>query len=388
MKIDGKTLDEYQEKAVENALKMPLSIINGGAGRGKTTIIKAIAEGHGGNVTLCAFSGKAAARIKEATGIPASTIHRMLGYIGTEFLVKSLERQNVIIDEASMLSSSLLYEIISRNPNTLTLIGDEAQLPPVGDGQPFHDIVHFRPDLVTTLEKCYRASGAVFDASEMLRRGEMPPAYSCNGGESWRICQTGGAESTHRYIVEMVRGGALDFSQDIILVPRNEGEHASVDGLNDAIVQIVNPHGEGERFKPGDRVLNTKNNSDLDIWNGTTATVTAVSRGGELTIMVDGSDDYTDVPADFARDNFRLAYALTVHKAQGSQYRRVVFACLARDIFALLDRPMVYTAVTRAKEACLVVGEHGALVSALQKRNTKRTVIQRLAEMEVENAGI
>ncbi len=383
MIINGKELDEWQEKAVRNAVSMPFSIINGGAGRGKTTIIKGIEQELGGNVSLCAFSGKAAARIKEATGINACTIHRLLGYDGGTFRIESLKGQHIVIDEASMLSSALLYAIISRQPESITLIGDEAQLPPVGEGQPFHDIVSRRPELVTTLEKCYRNSGAVFDSAELIRQGMTPPAVAENGGETWRIRQTGGAENTQRFILDMVCATRLDFSKDndVILAPRNEGEHSSVDSLNAAIVQIVNPHDEGQRFRENDRILNTKNDSDMNIWNGTTGTILEVIDGGKVRFLPDDGEEVT-VPADFARDNFRFAYALTVHKAQGSQYRRVVFVCLNRDMFSLLDRPMVYTAVTRARQGCLIVGEQGALASALKKRNTKKTIIQRIADME------
>ena len=386
-------LDDEQQKAVERACESRLSVINGGAGCGKTTIIREIFNGVG-NPCLCAFTGKAAARIREATGFEASTIHRMLGYNGDGFLVRSLEGRDVIIDEASMLDTGLLCAIMERRPSRLVLVGDEAQLPPVGSGQPFHDIVRNRPDLVTTLKTCYRASGAVHKAANAIRSGDAPLMRDTSGEEWWEVMSCGADFCAHEEILQMVRDGGIDFSKDAILVPRNSDFKCTVDTLNKDISDIVNPHAEGEKFKRGDRVMCLKNHPELDVWNGTTGSVEDCTRGwmafrpdnpargkeGELV-------DVVDIPGAVMND-FQLAYAMTVHKAQGSQYNTVVFAALCRDIFMLLDRSMLYTAVTRAKRRCVVVGQHRAVLDAIGNSRTKRTVMQYLFNKEASNAKI
>lgn len=393
--------DQSQQDAIEAAAGGRFTVINGGAGCGKTTIIKAVTErlqGEGERVRLCAFAGKAAARLKEATGQGASTIHRMLLYMGAErgFTLKSLRGETVILDEASMVSSDLMAEIVRREPKRLVLVGDEAQLPPVGSGQPFHDLIRLRPDLVRTLTKCYRNGEAIFRAATEIRAGGTPVGYEKTESETWQISHTGGAEATHERILEGVRGaGLIDFDQDVILCPRNgesDAQKCAVESLNKDIKEIVNPAEGNERLNAGDRVINTKNEADLDIWNGTTGRVKAIDAAGAVWLTLDypildfaaSTPDkpvYINdvlVPKDKAR-NLQLAYALTVHKAQGSQYRKVFLVTLCRDAMALLDRSMIYTGVTRAREWCAVLGESRALHDGIRTVRAKNTVLQELA---------
>ena len=383
-------LDKEQQEAVERACSSRFSIINGGAGCGKTTIIREICKGVA-NPRLCAFTGKAAARIREATGFEASTIHRMLGYNGDGFLVNSLSGKDIVIDEASMLDTDLLYAIMERGPSRLVLVGDEAQLPPVGSGQPFHDIVRNRPDLVTTLKTCYRASGAVHKAANAIRGGFAPQMRDTSGEEWWEIVQSGADSATHNAILEMVRNREIDFTRDAILVPKNSDSPCTVDTLNRDICDIVNPHSDGERFRPNDRVMCLKNHPELDVWNGTTGSVEAcgsnwmVFRPDSPVRNSDGElVDEVDIPQG-AMPDFQLAYAMTVHKAQGSQYNTVVFAALCRDTFMLLDRSMLYTAVTRAKKRCVIAGQYRAIQDAIRNSRTKHTVMQYLFEMEKQH---
>lgn len=389
-------LDQNQLAAVDKAVNSRLSVITGGAGSGKTTIIKHLAEqlkAKGESVLLAAFAGKAAARIKEATGFEASTIHRMLGWMGDRFTLGSLQDHTVIIDESSMVSSMLLAEITRRNPKRLVLVGDAAQLPPVGEGQPFHDIIHYFPAIVSRLTTCYRATEAVFKAATCIRNGDQPLMQDESEHERWKMVPTGDARATHKYILELARSDYLDFSQDIILTPRNEDEAngaAAITPLNKDLVEIVNPREsfDTDKFKAGDRILNTKNMPNLDIWNGTTGTVVSVEPKGRLYIKTDypvtGDDGEKTTSVTVPKEevkNFKHAYALTVHKSQGSQYRKVVFVVLQRDAFALLDRAMIYTGVTRAKQECLVVGELRAFADAIHRNTSKATVFQQLARL-------
>jgi exodeoxyribonuclease V alpha subunit len=295
-----------------------------------------------------------------------------------------------------MVSSDLLAEVIVRKPDRLILIGDQAQLPPVGCGQPFHDIVHCLPSAVRTLTTCYRNSEAIFKASGLIRAGKMPAFREQTENEFWEISQTGGPEPTHEAILDIVRSGQVDFAQDIILCCRN-GETAeqpcSVESMNLGIKAIVNPSKLGKRIEDGDRVICTKNCPDLDVWNGTTGSVKTFDADGSMWVhldfpAVDVAKTLTSSETIYVDDvliprkqviEWQLAYALTTHKSQGSQYRKVFFVCLLRDVAALLDRPMLYTAITRARKECHVMGESRAVWAAISKQEDKLTIIQELA---------
>jgi len=393
------TFDQSQLDAIELAKTSRFCIINGGAGSGKTTIIKAIADHLKSKkepFAMCAFAGKAAARLKEATGHNATTIHRMLEYSGEDcgFTLSTLRGTTVIIDEASMVSSDLMAEITKRDPARLILVGDEAQLAPVGKGQPFHDIIKLMPAKVSTLTTCYRNTEAIFKAATAIRNGEMPLPSDKTEGETWGFYATGGADATHEVILQGVRDGKIDFSQDVILCCRNgdkEVQKSSVESMNEDIKAIVNP--TDTPIAKGDRIINTKNNAELDIWNGTTGSVKEVDHGGGIWMTLDYPivDFVRSTPENTVyindvlvtrdhRKHLKLAYALTVHKSQGSQYRNVYFVCLARDQARLLDRSMIYTAVTRARKECAVLGEPRALAEGIRTVRTKETVIQELSK--------
>lgn len=394
-------LDQSQLAAVRFAAGNRFSIINGGAGCGKTTIIREIVGAirqKGEPVALCAFAGKAASRLKEATGSPASTVHSMLGYDGAMFNEPPFPERTVIVDESSMIDSCLLAEIVRREPKRLILVGDQAQLTPVGAGQPFHDLIELYPEHVRTLTTCYRNTEAVFKAASAIRRGEMPLLHDKSDNETWDVYDSGEAETTQQVILEWVRKGVFDFETDIILAPKN-GERSretglfpacTVNRLNEEIIRIVNPRSSAEarKFLPGDRVINTKNNPDKDIWNGTTGTVHAIDEDGKLWLRLDIPITDPNRPEEVKdlvllnrdeQSNLSHAYALTVHKSQGSQYRQVCFVCLLRDSF-VLNRALTYTAVTRTKQRCIVAGQVSALAQSMQREKSKRTVIQLLAK--------
>ncbi|MFA6063934.1 MAG: AAA family ATPase [Gallionella sp.] len=392
--------DESQEAAIMKACRSQVSIITGGAGTGKTTIIKEVTERlekAGATVTLAAFAGKAAARIREACSHPASTIHRMLGYNGKAFLTPSLADQSVILDESSMIDSLLLAEIVKRAPRRLCMVGDPAQLPPVGRGQPFHDLINLRPELVASLTTCYRATEAVFQAATSIRGGGRPPLSATSPGEKWTMMNTGNAAQTQAQILKWIDAGAFDFEQDVILCARNgenDQDPCTVRGLNAAIVEMISPRDEKRKFNTGDRVINTKNLPELDVWNGTTGTVHTIDQDGGVWVHTDipvidwnkSADDKNPEYTNYVlfgkdtRKHLQLAYAMTTHKAQGSQYRNVLMCCFNRDGWGLLDRSLLYTGVTRTKVACCVVGELQAVWNAIDKVNHKNTIIQQLAE--------
>lgn len=393
-------LDQSQLAAVKFASEGRFSIVNGGAGCGKTTIIKKVVEALGSArqpYSLCAPTGKAAARLKEATGIHASTVHSLLGYDGAMYREPPFPDKTIIIDESSMLDSCLLAEVVKRAPRRLILVGDQAQLTPVGAGQPFHDIIEYYPERVRTLTTCYRATEAVFKASSAIRRGEMPLLHDKSDNEVWDVYNSGEAETTQQVILEWVKKGVFNFETDIILAPKN-GERnketglfpaCTVNRLNEEIIKIVNPRSSAEarKFLPGDRVINTENNPDKDIWNGTTGTVHAIDEDGKLWLKLDIPITDPNRPGEVKdlvllnkdeQSHLSHAYALTVHKSQGSQYRQVCFVCLMRDRF-ILNRSLAYTAVTRTKQRCIVAGQVSALAQSMQREKSKQTVIQLIA---------
>lgn len=381
--IDVK-FDDSQVIAIAAATSnVGLTVINGGAGAGKTTIIKAICqilERRGCSVDLCAFAGKAAARLREATGHRASTIHSMLAFSGEGlgFTAGNLHGRSVVVDEASMVPSSLLYEITKRDPERLILVGDQAQLQPVGIGSPFHDVIDTLPTVVHTLTTCYRNKEAVFAAASQVRNGELPDEGKSRN-EEFAVMRFDTPEAVHAYIDELVKSGAIDFDHDLVLSPRNgEGEEpaaATVKSLNASIQALQNPHEEGVKFLAEDRVMCTKNFPKLDIWNGTTGWITRVDGAGKPYFLPDDADsEYDEIRLGEKEQQAAItpAWCLTVHKAQGSQYRDVYVVCLRRDAARLFDRSMLYTAITRAKRKCVLLTDDGIdrIIGAVRRRNT------------------
>ena len=374
------TPDESQMDAIRAAVEHHgLTIVNGGAGCGKTTIIKVIADilrAHGDQVDLCAFAGKAAARLREATGYPASTVHSLLGWSGegVGFTLGNLHGASVILDESSMVPSSLLYEITKRDPDRLILVGDQAQLQPVGIGAPFHDCIDRLAKTVHTVTTCYRNKEAVFQAAAVVREGGAP-GNGKSREEEFEIRRVKSAEEAHEKILDLVRSGVVEFDQDLVLSPRNgEGDDptaASVKALNRDIQAIVNPHGPKEKFKAGDRVMCVKNFRDLDIWNGTTGFISRIDIDGKPYFKTDEGAEVRLTDKDHF-DNIVPAYCLTVHKSQGSQYRNVYIVCLKRDEARLFDRSMLYTAITRAKHGCYIYTDEGLhrIVGSVRRRKT------------------
>ena len=374
-------LNKDQKQAISMAKMHTFCIITGGAGTGKTTIIKQIAD----NSTLpklCCFAGKAAARLREATGMQTSTIHSMLRFNGTGFTCSSLRGLSVIIDESSMVNSNLLAEIIKRGPDKLILVGDEAQLPPVGGGQPFHDLIKLRPDIVTNLSICYRNREAVFKAALKIRNGEPPAKKDKSEGESWEIMHTGDGEETINTILQWIKAGTMDFQKDIILSPKNE----FVDKANEEILKIVNPHEDGEKWAVNDRIMCLKNTPDIDTWNGTTGTITGIDdKGrawvkGDIPFVINGHEEIECLWNKETLSNCKHAYALTVHKSQGSQYRNVVFCAFQADTHTIISRSLIYTAVTRTVGNCVVVGNSHAFYTGIKIMKDRNTVLQELSK--------
>lgn len=373
--------DADQQAATRSALSTTgLHLINGGAGTGKTTLIKTIAQLLTENnlpFAIASFAGKAAARIREATGFPASTIHSLLGYMPEKgFTIKFLEGQTVIIDEASMVPSPLISRLISTNPTSLILVGDEAQLPPVGPGAPFHNLIQHAPaSHISTLTTSHRNKAAINQAASIVRAGQLPPDLIKSEDETFRVLHIKSPEEAQAYIASILQH--LDFAQDIIISPRNGSDEPNTPATAHAINQLVLSHLNLTHPAINERIICLKNTPRLNVWNGTTATIEAIDIDGNAYITTDEGQEVR-LPENYLSSSTAPAYALTIHKAQGSQYRRVVILILKRDLHALLSRQMLYTAITRAKHACLILTDLASLSPVIQKQTHRDTILSEL----------
>lgn len=353
-------------------------VITGGAGTGKTTLIQAIAE-RIGPCEIMAPTGKAAARLKEATGFDACTIHRALMFDGEKLNRSGKINRPVIVDESSMIDSWLLAQLLKFDPPKLILVGDSAQLAPVGKGQPFHDLIRLRPDITSELTHCWRAQGAVHKAAQSVRRGDPPYHAEDSGGETFRMIDTGEAESTTERIVAWVKAGQFDVKTDVILSPRygdSESNDAGIHSINKAVRALLNP--SDRKFATGDRCIINKNFGSDDLWNGDLGFISDIDQDEGLWLTLDRDRENPRLVKKDQVKEVAHAYCLSVHKSQGSQFRRVFFVCLKRH-WHQLSRSLIYTAITRAQKGVVVLGELGAFYHGINVNVQKKTVIQYLA---------
>jgi exodeoxyribonuclease V alpha subunit len=378
----GVTLDPSQREAVALALQHRTCIVTGGPGTGKTTLLRVLLRvlvERGEQVSLASPTGRAARRMEEATGLPASTIHRLLkvdprtgGFV--HGLATPLDTDAVVIDEASMVDVALLCAVtdalpVERSPR-LILVGDVDQLPSVGPGQVLRDLVASGVIPVARLQQVHRQQegSAILVAAAAIREGRVPP----DGADTFLLPRPD-AEDAVRTLLKVVgerlpaRGFAADDIQ--VLTPTRRGV-LGTERLNAELQRVANPGGEGipelrrgeQTIRLGDRVICTKNRYDLEVFNGDTGRVTSVTAAG-LTVDFDGR------AVAFDREdlgNLDLAYALTVHKSQGSEYGAVVVA-LHGSAGLLLRRNLFYTAVTRARRFLCVVGSPDAWGRAVRQ---------------------
>lgn len=410
-------LDAVQAGAVAQALSRRASVLTGAPGTGKTTTVRAVlaaarllgvpAEG----CLLAAPTGRAARRMSEVTGLPARTIHRLLEYSPREGFQRHaagpLEGRLLVVDEASMIDTPLMARLLAAVPPGMAVlfVGDADQLPPVGPGAPFHFLCRGGPLPVARLARVYRtdAGGSIARAAAEVNAGHAPAAPP--GDPAFREAvfpraprglpeaqreafgrRTRGAmaarvvEEARRLLVAGARPADVQ-----VLVPMRRGPLGAA-ALNEALRPVLNPagaragvfrtEGGGREFRVGDRVVQGRNDYDRGVFNGEQGTV--VAAGVPVKVPVRGQEverpgfvveypegDGVRRVGYWAGDagDVSLAFACTVHKAQGSEYPHVVFV-VAWDSFKLLERTLVYTAVSRARDTLTVVREAGALERA------------------------
>ena len=404
----GVTLASEQKKAVKTCLCSPISIITGGPGTGKTMIQKFILEIYqklkpAGSIACCAPTGRAARRMEQATGHPASTIHKALGLLADsdgEFGEPTmLDADLVIADEVSMLDIHLAKHLLNALPPRcqLILIGDADQLPSVGAGSVLYELIESGAIPSVKLDKVYRQStgSRIAVNASLIRHGTLALEY----GPDFELIESGDFDRSADILegVYLQRVKELGTDNVILLSPYRTKTATGVNALNARLRDKLNPPSPtkpeltyGKRvFRQGDKVMQTQNVANIS--NGDIGVVTGIIRTqDESTLYVDFGDGRTMEYAPNELDMLDLAYATTVHKSQGSEYDTVILS-LQTAHYIMLRRPLLYTAITRAKRHVVIVGERKALVIAIgrvdaEKRGTM--LAERINEAEAKAINV
>jgi exodeoxyribonuclease V alpha subunit len=393
-KQGGLALNRGQREAVSTALQSKVTVLTGGPGTGKTTAVRTvirILEAGDSQYALTAPTGRAAKRLAEATGREAKTIHRLLefkpqkGSLFQRTEENPVEADMVIVDEASMLDLLLTHHLLKAiHPEShLLLVGDVDQLPSVGAGNVLRDIIDSDVTAVVRLDEIFRqAEGSlIIENAHRINRGEMPTLSKT--AADFFLFPVEGSERAADLVVDLVqnripRRFGFDPMDDIqVLSPLHRGA-AGVTELNRRLQAALNP-GSGDKaerphgsrtYRAGDRVMQIRNNYNKEVFNGDMGRIVALDSVDHcMTVLMDGRE----VVYEFSElDELIHAYAVSVHKSQGSEYRAVVAPVLSQH-YVMLQRNLLYTAVTRAKELVVLVGTRRAIGIAVQNNQiTKR----------------
>ena len=411
----GIKYDQVQVRAIETALNNKVMMLTGGPGPGKTTIIRGIVECYAKvhqlsleiddyrdkpfPVLLAAPTGRAAKRMSEATDLPASTIHRLLGLNGrelpTDINARDLKGSLLIVDEMSMVDTLLFKTLVQAIPTAMhvVLVGDKDQLPSVGPGQVFYDLLAFTELPKVELTNIHRqaADSTIIPLAHAVKAGRVPADLMAKKADrSFIPCQAWQVPDVVEQIIKLSRQRGYTAQDVQILAPMYRGA-AGVDNLNELAQAVYNPPTKdkqevefrGQVFRVGDKVLQLVNSPENNVFNGDIGQITAIetkkgAKGATITIDFDGNE------VNYHRmewNQIQLAYAISIHKSQGSQFKMVLMP-VVRQFSRMLQRNLVYTAITRAADKLVLLGEAQAMALAVHNVGTNRqtTLLNRLRE--------
>ncbi|MBR2422050.1 MAG: AAA family ATPase, partial [Oscillospiraceae bacterium] len=378
-----------QREAVKIGLTSKLCVITGGPGTGKTSVQRALLDLYkkrfpAARIVCCAPTGKAARRMEQSTGVPSATVHRVLGLIANEDGQygdpETLDADLVLVDEVSMLDVYLAEKLFRSIPATarLILVGDSDQLPSVGPGAVLKEIIASGRVPVVRLDQVFRQKNGsrIAANAKLIRHGNLSLEYGPDFEFYDSTDMSVSAEIIESlYLQETARCG---IDNVVLLSPYRQKTETGANALNQRLQGKVNPPADGKmdavhgqrRFRTGDKVMQIKNCEDIN--NGDVGYITSITgTQTESVIRIDFGDgrlvDYENADLDM----LDLGYACTVHKSQGSEYKSVIINLQCAHS-VMLVRPLIYTAITRAKEKVLIVGERRALCTAIRRIDTEQ----------------
>ncbi|MDR6122251.1 exodeoxyribonuclease V alpha subunit [Bacillus sp. SLBN-46] len=394
-----------QREAIQTALMAPMLILTGGPGTGKTTVIKGIvelyAELHGCSLEpkdyhkkgepfpflLAAPTGRAAKRMSESTGLPAVTIHRLLGLNGTEGIdhedSNTLEGKILIVDETSMLDIWLANQLFKALPDNIQviLVGDEDQLPSVGPGQVLKDLLESERIPTVRLTDIYRQAegSSIIELAHDIKRGYLPPDVTQKRPDrSFIRCSTAQVAQVVEKVAQNAKNKGYSAKDIQVLAPMYRGP-AGIDRLNVLLQEIFNPNPDGKRkeitfgevkYRIGDKVLQLVNQPENNVFNGDIGEIISIIYAKENTekqdmiyISFEGNE------VEYTRQDLNQithAYCCSVHKSQGSEFPIVILP-VTRSYYRMLRRNLIYTAITRSKQSLILCGEEDALRMGVER---------------------
>jgi exodeoxyribonuclease V alpha subunit len=394
------TLAPEQREAIRRAVTSKVLVVTGGPGTGKTTLVNGIIqilEKKGRRILLAAPTGRAAKRMTETTGREARTLHRLLEFDPKTMSFqrdreRPLEADLVIVDEASMLDTVLAYNLLKAVPAAcqLVLVGDVDQLPSVGPGNVLQDVIRSGAVDVVRLAHIFRQAEAslIVVNAHRVNHGEMPKLPPVGASADFFFVEKEEPEDVLETVKRLVkdripRKFGLDAAREVqVLTPMHRGL-LGASSLNAELQALLNPQGpsvvHGTRlFRVGDKVMQIRNNYDLEVFNGDIGSIEAIDdENRTVSVVFDGREVAYD-RADL--DELVLAYACSIHKSQGSEYPCVVLPVHTQH-YVMLQRNLLYTGITRARKLVVLVGSRRALAIAVKNDRTAARFTQMAARL-------